>query len=86
MNDKIRTALIGFIWFATAVDIYCCKWLIDELNPIANYIIINWGVFAFIGMKVFCTWVATEWLRHLPLFYSWIIAVGMLLLLFMLAG
>jgi hypothetical protein len=83
-----RTHLIGFIWLATAIDVWCCQWLTPEteLNPLARMIYVNLGLWEMVGFKVFGTWVATEWLRHLPLYYSVIIATLMGVLMLVLAG
>jgi hypothetical protein len=83
-----RTHLIGFIWLATAIDIWCCQFLTPEteLNPLARIIYVNLGLWAMMGFKVFGTWVATEWLRYLPTYFSIIIAFLMAVLLLVLAG
>jgi hypothetical protein len=80
--------LIGFIWLATAIDVWCCQFLTpcQELNPLARMIYVNLGLWEMVGFKVFGTWVATEWLRHLPLYYSVIIATLMGVLMLVLAG
>jgi len=76
----MRTSLIGFIWIATTIDIWCCQWLTPqmELNPLANLILVNFGVWGLVCSKVLGTWIATELLRKLPLFYSYV-ASGVML-------
>ena len=83
-----RTLLIGFIWFAASIDVWCCQWLTvsGELNPLARWIMAEHGVWALMGLKVFGTFLATEWLRYLPIRYSYAIAVGMFVLLLVLGG
>lgn len=83
-----RTHLIGFIWLMTAIDIWCCQWLTPEteLNPLARIIYVNYGIWSMIGLKVFGTWVVTEWLRYLPIYFSLFVAIGMAVLGLVLAG
>lgn len=83
-----RTALIAFIWFVAAIDVWCCQWLTasDELNPLARWIIVEYGVWTMVGLKVFGTFLATEWLRYLPVCYSYAMATGMLIVLLILGG
>ncbi|MHC4369376.1 MAG: hypothetical protein ACYSW8_17335 [Planctomycetota bacterium] len=83
-----RTALIGWIWLVTAVDIWCCQWLtLDaELNPIGVALIAEFGVWGMVAAKVVGTWLATEWLRYLHIGYSVFAAAVMLLLLLVLGG
>jgi hypothetical protein len=83
-----RTLLIGFIWFAASIDVWCCQWLTppDELNLLARWLMVNYGVWAMVSMKVFGTFLATEWLRYLPIRYSYAIAVGMFVVLLILGG
>lgn len=78
-TTKLRTHLIGFIWLATAIDIWCCQWLtVDaELNPIARFIMIQGGVWGLVAAKVVGTWVVTEWLRYLHIGYS-VVAAGIM--------
>lgn len=87
-TSVLRTHLIGFIWLITAIDVWCCQFLTPdmELNPLARIIMVNYGLWTMIGFKVFGTWVATEWLRHLPLYFSVIVAAGMGVLALVLAG
>lgn len=87
-TNIIRTHLIGFIWIATAIDIWCCQFLtVDaELNPLAAMIMDNWGVWSLVAAKVVGTWVVTEWLRYLHIAYSYAIAITMLALLLFLGG
>jgi len=82
MSSKIKLILIGLIWAITAYDIYCCGVLRpeDELNPLARWVLIHYGVWALCGSKVFGTYLATEWLRHLPLMYTVIVSIGMVCL------
>jgi hypothetical protein len=84
----MKTLLITWVWLVTSIDIWCCQWLTvdSELNPLAKLIMIHAGVFGMVACKVFGTFVATELLRRLPLFYSYIISALMLLLLLFLAG
>lgn len=85
----VRTHLLGFIWLVTAIDLWCCQFIQcgdGELNPIAKFIILEWGVWTLVGLKTFGTWIATEWLRHLPIWYSFVVAGGMLVLLLFLGG
>jgi len=88
MKNIIRTHLIGFIWLVTAADVWCCQWLTAdmELNPLARIVMVNFGIWAMVSFKVFGTWIATEWLRHLPLYFSVIIALLMLTLVLVLSG
>lgn len=83
MGNTLRTLLIGFIWLATAIDVWCCQFLTveGELNPLAKLILVHWGVWTLIGLKIVGTWVATEWLRYLPVWYSVTVAAGMAALL-----
>lgn len=83
-----RALMIGWIWLITAYDIWCTQWLTpkDELNPIALLLMVRFGVWAMVSFKVFGTYVATEWLRHLPTYYSIIMAALMLALLLILTG
>lgn len=78
--------LIAWIWLVTAYDIYCCGVLTasGELNPIARYILVHYGMWKLLGLKVFGTYLATEWLRHLPTYFSVIIALAMAGLLWIL--
>lgn len=73
--------LILFIWFVTAYDVYCLRVLEHELNPLADLIIKTWGLWAFAGVKIFGTALATEWLRVLKPFYTYVIATLYLMLL-----
>jgi hypothetical protein len=84
----LKTHLIGFIWLATAIDIWCCQWLTtgNELNPLAQWILAEHGVWTLISCKVFGTWIATEWLRYLHFAYSVGAAMGMLGVLLILGG
>ena len=88
MKNCIRVHLIGWIWLVTAYDIWCSQWLtIDcELNPLARMIMLQGGVWLMVSCKVVGTFIATEWLRHLPLYYSVIMATLMLCLLLVLTG
>lgn len=87
-NNVIRIHLYGFIWLATAIDIWCCQWLTieTELNPLARYIMMQGGVWGLVAAKVVGTWVVTEWLRHLHIAYSVIVASVMLATLAILGG
>jgi hypothetical protein len=84
----VRTHLIGFIWLATAIDVWCCQFLTPEmeLNPLAGYILAHWGVWTLVSLKIVGTWVATEWMRYLPLYIPIIVAITMAALLLFLAG
>ena len=84
----MRTALIGFIWAVTAIDIWCCQWLTPdaEMNPIALWLLVHSGVWTLVAVKVFGTWIVTEWLRHLRFFYTLIVAGVMAMLLMILTG
>jgi hypothetical protein len=88
MKNVVRVHLIGWIWLVTACDIWCCQFLTpeNELNPLARILMVNFGVWSMVACKVFGTWVVTEWLRHLPLYFSVIIALGMLTLALVLCG
>jgi len=84
----LRLYLIGFIWLVAAYDIWCSQWLTpsDELNPIARFIMVNFGIWTMVACKVVGTYIATEWLRYLPTYYSIIVAVLMSVLLLILTG
>lgn len=79
-TSLIRFILVAWIWFATCVDIYCCKWLVHELNPLAN-LLFSYDPWLLVSCKVFGTFLATELLRRLPLWYTIVIAVGFVFLL-----
>lgn len=83
-----RTFLIGFIWFAASIDVWCCQWLTapDEINPLCRWIMVNYGIWTLVGVKIFVTFLATEWLRYLPIRYSYAIAAGMFVVLLILGG
>jgi hypothetical protein len=87
-STVVRTHLIGFIWLATAIDVRCCQFLTPEmeLNPLAGYILTHWGVWSLVALKIVGAWVATEWMRYLPLYISIIVAITMAALLLFLAG
>jgi hypothetical protein len=84
----MRTALIGFIWLATAIDIWCCQWLTadGEMNPVARWLLVHYDVWTLVAAKVVGTWIVTEWLRHLRFFYTAIVASVMAVLLMILSG
>ncbi|MHC4704405.1 MAG: hypothetical protein ACYTFQ_27960 [Planctomycetota bacterium] len=44
-STVIRTHLLGFIWIAAAIDIWCCQFLTpaDELNPLARWLLVQHG-------------------------------------------
>jgi len=87
-HSIVRIHLIGFIWLATAVDIWCCQFLTvnDELNPVAQFILWKWGVWSLVGAKVVGTWIVTEWLRYLHIAYSVVCAAVMACTLAFLGG
>jgi hypothetical protein len=91
-SNLTRTLLIGFIWFGASIDVWCCQWLDPvadpgaELNPIARMLMVNYGIWGMVGLKVFGTFLATEWLRHLSIVYSYAMAIGMLTVLLILVG
>lgn len=72
----------------TSVDIWCCQFLEPryELNPLARLILVSYGVWTLVALKVFGTFLATEIMRHLPLFYVALIAVGEFALLLFLSS
>jgi hypothetical protein len=74
---------IAWIWLVTCYDVYCCRLLEPphELNPLAALILVHWGVWALVSLKVFGTFLATEWLRRLPMCFTWVITILMTLLL-----
>jgi len=84
----LRTSLIGFIWLATAIDIWCCQYLTaeTELNPLARWILLHYDVWTLVAVKVMGTWISTEALRHLRISYTIAIALVMLALLLVLSG
>lgn len=84
----VQTHLIGFIWLATAIDVWCCQWLTvgAELNPLASFILTQWGVWTLVAAKVVGTWIVTEWLRYLHIGFSFLIAGVMLTTLLILGG
>lgn len=84
----MKTTLIGWIWLVTAIDIWCCQWLTvaTELNPVARLIMEQAGVWGLLSCKIFGTYLATEWLRYLPLHYTVIVSLLMLTLLLVLGG
>jgi hypothetical protein len=88
MKNIVRIHLIGWIWLVTAGDIWCCQFLTadQELNPLARIIMVNFGLWTMIACKVVGTFIVTEWLRHLPLYFSVIISVVMLALVLVLSG
>lgn len=79
---------MAWIWLVTSIDVWCCQFLTPaaELNPLARIIYVNFGIWTMIALKVFGTFLVTEWLRRLPLYYSIIIAIGMGVLLLVLGG
>jgi len=87
-TNIIRTHLLGFIWLATAVDVWCCQFLTvnDELNPLAAFILAQWGVWTLVAVKVVGTWIVTEWLRYLHIGFSILCAVVMAVTLLVLGG
>lgn len=87
-SNVIRIHLIGFIWLATAIDVWCCQWLTPdaELNLLAKLILVKWGVWSLVGAKIFGTWIVTEWLRYLHIGYSFVIVGVMLVTLLILGG
>lgn len=87
-TTTIKTLLIAWIWLVTSLDIWCCQFLHSpegELNPLARLIMVTWGVWTLVALKVFGTFLATEIMRHLALRYSVIIALGEAALIFYLA-
>lgn len=69
----------------TSIDVYCCQFITSpecELNPLARSIIVHFGLWAMVAMKVFGTYIATEVLRHLSWPYSVVIALGEAALLY----
>jgi hypothetical protein len=87
-TTKIKVALIAWIWLVTAVDVWCCQFLTPayELNPLARLIIIHGGLWTLVAAKVFGTFLATEILRNLALFYTVVIALGEAALILVLAS
>jgi hypothetical protein len=87
-STVIRTHLLGFIWIAAAIDIWCCQFLTpaDELNPLARWLLVQHGVWGLVSAKVVGTWIVTEWLRHLHIGYSVAVASVMLATLLVLGG
>jgi len=83
-----RTALITWIWLVTSIDIWCSQWLTldQEMNPLARMIMASGGIWAMVACKVFGTFVATEWLRRLPTYFSVLVAILGAVLLLILAG
>ena len=88
MKNILRVHLIGLIWLITAFDIWCCQVLTvdQEMNPLARIIMANFGVWTMVSCKVVGTFIVTEVLRHLPLYYSIIIAATMVGLVLVLTG
>ena len=80
--------MIGFIWLAVAVDIWCCQWLTAdaELNPMVRTILVSHGVWTLVATKVVATFAVTELLRYLRLIYSIGVAGAMLALILILSG
>lgn len=78
ISSAVKVALIGWIWAVTAIDIWCCQFLEPryELNPLARLILVSYGVWTLIALKVFGTFLATEIMRYLPLRYVILIAIG----------
>jgi len=87
-TDVVRTCLIGFIWLATAIDVWCCQWLTPdgELNPLASWILVEYGVWTLVSWKIAGTFVVTEWLRHAHFAYTVFVATLMAAVLLALAG
>jgi hypothetical protein len=84
----VHTLLLGFIWLVAAIDIWCCQWLTveGELNPMARFILAEWGVWTLVSVKVMGTWVATELLRRLHIGYTAAISALAIVLLLILGG
>lgn len=80
--------MIAWIWLVAAFDIWCCQWLAPdaELNPLARIIYVNFDLWTMVSAKVIGTYIATEWLRHLPTYFSVIISAIMLVLVLVLVG
>lgn len=82
--EYFRRALILFIWFVTGFDVYCLQYIerpSQELNPLGALLISLIGVWGFAGVKIAGTAIATEWLRSLKPFYTYVIAALELVLL-----
>lgn len=88
MKTVLRVHLIAWIWLVTAFDIWCCQWLTPdtELNPLARIIYVNFGIWTMVACKVVGTFIVTEWLRHLPFYYTVIISFVMVALVLVLCG
>jgi len=88
MKTYLRTQLIAWIWLAAAFDIWCCQFLTPEteLNPLARIIYVSFGLWTMMACKVVGTFIATEWLRYLPMYYTVIVSLLMLLLVLVLCG
>ena len=84
----MKSGLIAWIWLVTCFDIWCCQWLTleTELNPLAKAVMSFGGVWFLVSCKVFGTYLATELLKILPAFYTYIISIFMFALLLVLAG
>lgn len=76
-NASVRIACIALIWAVIAYDIRCCEYLVarpqEELNPVALWLIGLFGVWTFMGIKVFGGFLVTEALRHLRPVYTYVI-------------
>jgi hypothetical protein len=72
----------------TAIDIWCCRWLTveTELNPLARYILSNYDVWTLVSLKVVGTFICTEWLRSLHIYFSIVVSIVMFILILILIG
>jgi hypothetical protein len=72
----------------TAIDIWCCQWLTveTELNPLARYILSNYDVWTLVSLKVVGTFICTEWLRNLHIYFSIVVSIVMFILILILIG
>lgn len=88
LTPGLKVSLIAWIWLVTAFDIWCCQFLdnpMHELNPLARWVMMEYGLWTMVAAKVIGTFLATEIMRHLKLFYTVVIAVGEAALLCILA-
>jgi drug/metabolite transporter superfamily protein YnfA len=78
---------MAWIWLVASFDVWCCQFLTadQELNPLARIIMVQGGVWLMVSCKVFGTFLVTEWLRRLPLYFTIILAIIQLGLVLVLA-
>jgi hypothetical protein len=68
---------LAVIWTVTALDCWCCQWLTPdlELNPMAGWVLVHYGVWTLVAAKIVGTFVVTEAVRRLHYGYLTFIAL-----------